>query len=304
MIEFAPEPGGREPLAAFLQSLRWADWESTTGPIRLSADLTLADLAEAAFFHNTRLLLATLAAEEGTAATATGSLNRVFVRELFDQLTLPEPFRFLTQRGCKVINERDVWPLHLVRVVSQCAGFVGLRKQRFHITRAGRALLPEGQAGALFRRLFLAYFRKFNLHYDFCLRDVPGIQSTMAAILWRLDTVVRDWTPVRGLAPQILLPAIIRQLVAATVPVPHQGVDPGRLRFGTPYRSWADPTAAQRRLMTELNAVISRSVLVAKVHQFSHWTRRRAMKPWPIVQLGEVLRHSVGVRQPLPFPAH
>ena len=215
MIEFAPEPGGREPLAAFLQSLRWADWESATGPIRLSADLTLADLAEAVFFRNTRLLLAALAAEEGTAATATGSLNRVFVRELFDQLTLPEPWRLLTQRGGKVINERDVWPLHLVRVLSQCAGFVGLRKQRFQITRTGRALLPEGQAGALFRRLFLAYFRKFDLHYDFRLRDVPGIQSTMAAILWRLDTVARDWRPVRGLAPQILLPAVLQQLVAA-----------------------------------------------------------------------------------------
>ena len=215
MIEFAPEPGGREPLAAFLQSLRWADWESATGPIRLSADLTLADLAEAVFFRNTRLLLAALAAEEGTAATATGSLNRVFVRELFDQFTLPEPFRLMTQRGCKVINERDVWPLHLVRVLSQCAGFVGLRKQRFRITRMGRALLPEGQAGALFRRLFLAYFRKFDLHYDFRLRDVPGIQSTMAAILWRLDTVARDWRPVRGLAPQILLPAVLQQLVAA-----------------------------------------------------------------------------------------
>ena len=215
MIEFAPEPGGREPLAAFLQSLRWADWESATGPIRLSADLTLADLAEAVFFRNTRILLAALAAEEGTAATATGNLNRVFVRALFDQFTLPEPFRLMTQRGCKVINERDVWPLHLVLVVSQCAGFVGLRKQRFRITRMGRALLPEGQAGALFRRLFLAYFRKFDLHYDFRLRDVPGIQSTMAAILWRLDTVARDWRPVRGLAPQILLPAVLRQLVAA-----------------------------------------------------------------------------------------
>jgi hypothetical protein len=215
VIEFAPEPGGRETLAAFLQSLSLADWESATGPIRLSADLTLADLAEAAFFRNTRLLLAALAAKEGTAATATDNLNRVFVRELFDQLTLPEPYRIMAQRARKVINERDVWPLHLVRVVSQCAGFVVLRKQRFHLTRTGRALLPEGQAGALFRRLFLAYFRKFDLHYDFHLRDVPGIQSTMAAILWRLDTVARDWRPVRGLAPQIVLPAVLRQLVAA-----------------------------------------------------------------------------------------
>ena len=67
-------------------------------------------------------------------------------------------------------------------------------------------------AGSLFRKLFLAYFRKFDLQYGFPLRDVPGIQQTMAVILWRLDTVARDWVSVRGLAPRLLLPGVLTQL--------------------------------------------------------------------------------------------
>jgi hypothetical protein len=86
------------------------------------------------------------------------------------------------------------------------------RKRRFHLTKAGRALLSEDQAGALYRTLFLAYFQGFDLRYDFHFRDVPGIQKTMGVILWRLDTVARDWTPVLGLAPDMLLPRVLDQM--------------------------------------------------------------------------------------------
>jgi hypothetical protein len=44
------------------------------------------------------------------------------------------------------------------------------------------------------------------------LRDVPLIQQSFAVILWRLDTVARDWTPVRGLARHILLRSVFEQL--------------------------------------------------------------------------------------------
>jgi hypothetical protein len=118
---------------------------------------------------------------------------------------------------CKVINEQDLWPLHLARVVAELAGFVVRRNKRFQLTRAGRELLPDNQAGALYRRLFLAYFRRFDLHYDFRLRAVPRIQASMAVILWRLDSVAHDWRKAHGLARQILLPQAFDQLHAAMV---------------------------------------------------------------------------------------
>jgi hypothetical protein len=212
MIQFIPEPYGSEAFDAFLRSLLFADWESPDGPLRLNADLKSADLADAEFFLNARLFLAALAEEDGAPATATGNLTRVFVGQMFDHLKLTQLDRDSIRRFCKVVNEQDVRPLHLVRVVSECAKLVARRKKRFHLTKAGRALIPNEQAGALYRILFLAYFQRFDLRYDFHFRDVPGIQATMAVILWRLDTVARDWTPVRGLAPDILLPGVLNQM--------------------------------------------------------------------------------------------
>jgi hypothetical protein len=217
MIQFSPEPGSPEAFDAFAFSLLRADWESAAGPMRFSPSLTLSDLADAAFFQNTRLFLAALAAEHGTPTTATGNLTRAFVGSLFDRLILSKISRESIRHVCKVVNEQDLWPLHLARVVAECAGLVARRNKRFQLTKAGRELLPDDQAGALYRRLFLAYFRRFNLQYSFNLRDVPLIQGSMAVILWRLDSVARDWTPVSGLDRQILLRQVYEQLHAAMV---------------------------------------------------------------------------------------
>jgi hypothetical protein len=90
MIQFAPEPSGQAAFTAFWRGLLVADWQNPDGPLRLSAELELADLASVAFFRNTRKLLGALAETEGVAATATGNLNRVFVRQMFDRIILPE----------------------------------------------------------------------------------------------------------------------------------------------------------------------------------------------------------------------
>ena len=214
MIHLGPEPRGPQTVGDFVLRLLAADWESPAGPIRLCPDVTLSDLRDAVFFQNARVLLAALAAENGTRATAVGNLNRVFIQQLFPTLVLSEPYRISIQRTCKTLKEQDVWPLHLARVVAECAGLIIRRKRRFQLTKSARAMLPDDQAGVLYRRLFLAYFRRFDLRYSFNLRDVPGIQQTMAVILWRLDTVVRDWAPVRELAPQVLLPGVLAQLQA------------------------------------------------------------------------------------------
>jgi hypothetical protein len=217
MIQLIPEPYGHEAFDAFIQSLLFADWDSSDSPLRLNAALTAADLADAAFFLNTRLFLAALAEEDGTSATASGNLNRVFVGRMFEQLKLSKLDRDMIEQFNKVTNEEDLRELHLARVVSERAKVVARRKKRFHLTKVGRALISDDQAGALYRALFLAYFRRFDLRYDFQFRDVPSIQPTMALILWRLDTVARTWTPLRGLASEILLPGVFDQMHQAMI---------------------------------------------------------------------------------------
>jgi hypothetical protein len=191
-----------------LHALRHMDWKVPGGPMRLSGKLPWADLQGAEFFVNLRRLLLALDEEGGADATATGNLARAFVGRMFDRLELPEPYRQSIQRVCKVVNEQDLWPLHIARIVAECAGLMRRRAKRFALTAAGRSLLPEERAGELYRVVFIAYFRRFDLTYDFQLRPVPAIQDTMAAVLWRLDSVAKDWTPVRGLAGKILLPKV------------------------------------------------------------------------------------------------
>ena len=210
-----PEPSdAKAAFYAFMGMLLRADWTGSDGALRFTAELTLEDLAGSDFFINTRIFLTALA-DTGADTTATGNLNRVFVGKMFESMKFSQEYRETTRAVCKVINELDLWTLHLARVVSECAGLVARRKKRFVITKAGLALLAGEQAGALFQKLFITYFRRFDLHYDFRLREVPGIQETMAVILWRLDVVARDWRAVRDLAGEILLPEVHQRLRAA-----------------------------------------------------------------------------------------
>jgi len=68
--------------------------------MRFSPGLAPSDLAESRFLQNARRFLAALEQAGGTAATAAGNLNRVFVRKMFDRLILPERSREMTlQKG-------------------------------------------------------------------------------------------------------------------------------------------------------------------------------------------------------------
>jgi hypothetical protein len=217
MISYTPESGFRGRLEEYCRALCEAEWQDPSGPLRLNRALSSADMRNAGFVQNTRQLLLALQEQAGTATTATGNLNRVFVRHMFDRVALSPLGRESILRSNKVLNEQDVWVLHLSRVVSELAGLVACRSKHFKLTKQGAALLAEDRAGELYHRLFIAYFRKFDLHYDFHLRDVPGIQQSMAVILWRLGEVLQDWHPVHALAPQILLPRVLQQLRQAMV---------------------------------------------------------------------------------------
>jgi hypothetical protein len=217
MIADTPQPGFLSRLEKYCRMLCEAKWQDPDGPLRLNRELLSTDLQNAMFFQNTRQFLLALQEQEGTAATATGNLNRVFVRHMLDSVALSSLQRQTIMEMNKVINEQDLWVLHLSRVVSETAGLVARRSKLFKLTTQGANLLTEDRAGELYHTLFITYFRKFNLHYDFHLRDVPGIQQSMAAILWRLAEVTKDWRSVQGLAPQILLPRVLKQLHEAMV---------------------------------------------------------------------------------------
>ena len=218
MIFDPAQNGGSGEQHNFLHKLLAQDWEQPGGPIEFTPELVLDDLAGAAHFQNVRALLQALAEDDGTLATVTGCFNRAFATRMLGEFHIPDISRESVRRVCKVINEADVPDLHVLRVVCELGGLISRRQKRLRATRRGRELLAADRAGHLFRHLFLTFFRKLDLRYVFHLRDVPGIQRTLAVILWRLDIVAREWTPVHGLAEKVLLPRVLEELRATKYP--------------------------------------------------------------------------------------
>ena len=211
------QSGAGDPRQFILQLIA-ADWEQPDGPLQLRADLTLAELEGAAHFHNARTILRALVEEDGAAATATGCFNRAFATRLFGEMRMSQMIRESTQRYCKVINEADVRDLTILRTVCEFGALVAKRRKRFRATRRARDLLSDARAGELYRHLCLTFFRKLDLRCVFHFRDVPTIQQTLAVILWRLDAVARDWTPMSKLAGRTLLLPVLEELRATKYP--------------------------------------------------------------------------------------
>lgn len=205
------------PLAVlnrYLKSLYEADWKAPRGAIWFSPEVQLAELARADIFHNARIFLTLLREEAGTPTTATGNLTRAFVERVFDRLRLEESYKASLRGVCKVLNEPDVWPLHQVRLLAEYGKLVARRDKRLVLTKRGREALADGQAGELFRRLFLTFFRTMEMSYLLNLRSIPELQAAMAISLWRLEQVAEGWRAASGMAAQILPPRVLARLVA------------------------------------------------------------------------------------------
>ncbi len=87
----------------------------------------MAAVQNVPFFHNTRQMLLALQEQGGTSATATGNLNRVFVKHMFERLVMSPLLRRTTIEVNKVINEPDLRELHLSRIVSELSGLITKR---------------------------------------------------------------------------------------------------------------------------------------------------------------------------------
>lgn len=155
------ELGGFSPVQ--LHALFGGDWKAH-GALRLEPQPAEA-LAGAAFVINARLLLRAASVKAGLKATATGNLARAAVSDMVDRMTWPRVSREDFWRRSKVLNETDVWPLHVVRLVLGLAKLLRRRKAAFHTSPLGRSLALDAAAGLLHADLFRTFFRQLNLAY-------------------------------------------------------------------------------------------------------------------------------------------
>ena len=206
--------GGLSPQQVF--DLIHAGWWAKPRPIHLNPGLSLSDLDAAVFVTNARIFLKAVDEMNGAPATAKGNLTRKFVSEMLDRLNLPQGHVQMIQAVNRVINEQDVWPLHLLRIVCELGKLVQKQKKQFVLTPHARDMIDDDKAGELYRHLFETFFREFNLAYMDKASEARSVQSTFPYILYRLGTLPADEIyTVESLVPMVLLPKVQAEIRAA-----------------------------------------------------------------------------------------
>lgn len=113
--------------------LLFAEWDSPDAGMQCREDLALEEVDGTEFAHNARVYLSTLQGEGGVKLTAAGNLNRKFVLAMVEAMRWPEGFTEELWLFNKVLNEEDVTPLQVLRIVLDFAGLIRRQKGRFLI---------------------------------------------------------------------------------------------------------------------------------------------------------------------------
>lgn len=213
-----PEMGNLSPTQ--VSSLIYTDWDKENCPIKFNKNITPEDLKLSRFFNNTRIFLKTLIelSDEDTA-TVTGNLNRKSVKLLFDKLDIEADSRDDIIRYNKVVNEEDVFPLHIIKIVCDAAELIHKRSKRIIFKTNHHNLLADEKAGELYYLLFNAFFKKFNLGYLDRLPDLTGLQETISYSFYRLSTICNEYKKVEALYHLILLPKVIENIDMIDLPL-------------------------------------------------------------------------------------
>lgn len=194
-----------------VQRLIMADWGTPGGVVETNAELSLEDLSGTRYLANARVFLAALEEEGGTRATQAGNLNRAFVERMLEEGRFRNEIFPIVMEYRKVVNEGDVLPLHELRVVLVQAGLAKKRTGTFSLTARGAELLAEEAAGALYERLFLTYFRRFNLAYLDGYPEAPEFQHALAVTLHRFGEI-GDWLSPKRVVSEAVLPVVRRSV--------------------------------------------------------------------------------------------
>jgi len=211
----------REELLRWLNKLLSCDWADQEGPLRLATDLMLADIQGSTFFNNSRELLRALLEADGVKATSAGNLPRRFVTGMLERGRWSPDYLARLRSVNKVINEADVLELHVARLVCMLARLVRKYRGSFQATRAGRDMLREDRAGALYRTLFITFFQRLNLAYLDRLPDVPLVQQAAAVSLFAFVGEGSRWRTAGELAETLPLPHV-REMLDRTVHSGHE----------------------------------------------------------------------------------
>ena len=186
-------------------------WSTRGSGIWLNHRLTVDQVQRSAMFGNGRVLIEAIDAGD-VEATDRGYLNRRSVTYLLERLDLPPGYVEGIRSVNKVINEQDVWPLHVLRAVLEAGEFITLDRRSFEVSDGGRSFLWDELAGEAYARLFEVFFRTFDLAYLDRLGPFEILQATVPVCLYVLSHEAPKWRTAEHLVPYMVHPRTRRRL--------------------------------------------------------------------------------------------
>lgn len=183
--------GGLAPME--MAELLYTDWPGPDSPVKVSDNLPESEVNEVRFVKNSRILLQTAREEDGLPATNAGNFKRVVVHDFLERMEFnPDRVKDIYEFN-KVINEQDVPPLHILRIVLKLGDFLELSGKSFHPTSKAISLIRPGRASDLMKELFLTYFKEFNIAYFSRGKDWTEIQDTITYTFYQLSKYDNNW---------------------------------------------------------------------------------------------------------------
>ena len=176
------------------------------GALRLTGDLTNAELDRSAIVRNAVVLLGAAAQGSGLELTARGYLTRANVAALREAMNWPGCAFEERRRAGKRLSEVHVGELQLVRALLEDAGLVETaRGGRLRASRRGHALL-QGAKGALQAELFRIAFWRLSLNLFGKAECGSWPQQQVGMALWALSTTGDRFQGTRALMVLSVLP--------------------------------------------------------------------------------------------------
>lgn len=210
--EFRKTAGGLSPADMF--ELLSADWEEADNPVQLNSELPAAELEKGIFFRNSRTLLLKAQREDGIGLTQTGNMQRKPISELIPDCIWPEGYIENVKEFNKVINEHDVWLLHVCRVLLQLSGLLHKHKGKLKGIKKNAQYSLNSRSGELYRHLFITYFRKMNIsHLSYKYYEYLNLQESVPYILHRTQQLADKWIPIEDLTGHVLLPSVYEEVM-------------------------------------------------------------------------------------------
>lgn len=124
---------------------------------------------------------------------------------MMEQLDVPSETVEDIRAVKKVINEEDVWDLHIARVIVEFAGLIRQHGGQFKVIQKRSHLMEDEHAGILYALLFRTFFRKLNLAYLDRMPEIPLLDETVAFSLCIASMLLLDWREVEEVSTQLLV---------------------------------------------------------------------------------------------------